>query len=378
MTTLRSAAIAVLGGGALLVAAGLACSSPLDVGGGQDPVVWTRDTDFTARSQPYVDGDLAVFAGPDEVIAVEPGSGDVRWRHDVSLPPEARGRGILTVTRLLADEERVFVPAWNAVALDRETGEVQWRFAPGDDFPSFRGSALTDTCLVTTGRHLYCLDPATGRQIWRAELGGQPFDPLVADGVVYVGTRDTVGDTNVLGAGPVAAVDLASGEVLWSFPVPDAPDPEPWKGGVVGKGDTIGDLFVVAGQNARVYGLDRATGEPRWTYVGPEPYNGGVVIVDDVVVVGGDALFAEGIHVGNGDRVWTRDVRGSVHSITAGPGVALTTSIGGALRTLDPDGEAVAYSLPVGRGTDTGATYHDGRIYYGGVDHLTAVRFRRP
>lgn len=219
---------------------------------------------------------------------------------------------------------------------------------------------------------------ATGRPIWRAELGGQPFDPLEADGVIYVGTRDTVGDSNALGAGPVAAVDLATGDVLWSFPVPDAPDPEPWKGGVVGRGDTVGDLFVVAGQNARVYGLDRATGQPRWTYVGPEPYAGGTVVVDGVAVVGGDALFAEGIDVGAGERVWQRDVRGSVTDVTEGPGVALTTSAGGALRALAESGQMAVYRLPVGRGTSTGATYHDGRVYYGGLEHVLAVRFLRP
>jgi outer membrane protein assembly factor BamB len=40
------------------------------------------------------------------------------------------------------------------------------------------------------GRHVHCLDAATGETVWTREIQGEVWSsPLVADGKVYVGTR---------------------------------------------------------------------------------------------------------------------------------------------------------------------------------------------
>jgi hypothetical protein len=56
--------------------------------------------------------------------------------------------------------------------------------------------------------------------VWRAPLDGRPSEPLVSDGVVYVGTDEIGGGPT--GSGRLYAIDLQTGEVLWELTGPGA------------------------------------------------------------------------------------------------------------------------------------------------------------
>ena len=122
----------------------------------------------------------------------------------------------------------VFVPGQDgsASALDLQTGAVRWRFATGGRL--FAPPTIADDrCYIgSCDGCIYCLEAATGRELWRYRVA--PMDRrimvygdlmstwpitggvLVQDGVVYAaaGILDVDGTY-------VAALDARSGQVKW-------------------------------------------------------------------------------------------------------------------------------------------------------------------
>ncbi|SEF18673.1 PQQ-binding-like beta-propeller repeat protein [Jiangella alba] len=87
--------------------------------------------------------------------------------------------------------------------------------------------------------------------------------PTIVDGIVYAGTRDENGDGNAA----LHAVDLATGERLWEYPVPSS---------IVGTPAVLGDTVFVGTLRAQLFAVDRHTGELVWqrdTEDAPEPNN---------------------------------------------------------------------------------------------------------
>ena len=173
-------------------------------------------------------------------------------------------------------------------------------------------------------------------------------------------------------AGHAIAVDANTGDVLWKHPIPDAPPPNPWDGGAVGRGDLTDDLLIVAGGNGRVYGLDRRTGEVAWEYQGTGPYNAAVVIIDDVAIVGSLSGHAEGIDTSSGRGLWRIGLGSSIRSVTRGHEVAIVNN--SPLEALTAGGDLVwRYGDPEFGGAVTPAEYHDGVVYFGSFEGFHAL-----
>jgi outer membrane protein assembly factor BamB len=58
-----------------------------------------------------------------------------------------------------------------AVALDRETGSIVWS---NNELKSGMTTLLLDgdRLIVSTGGHIFCLDPLTGQQLWYQPMAG--------------------------------------------------------------------------------------------------------------------------------------------------------------------------------------------------------------
>ena len=97
----------------------------------------------------------------------------------------------------------------------------------------------------STDGHLYAVDAATGKLLWRYETGGGGYSsPTVADGVVYVGSSSIDGHPY--------ALDAATGKLLWRYEA----------GGRVYSSPTVADGVVYVGSDdGHLYALDAATGE---------------------------------------------------------------------------------------------------------------------
>ncbi len=160
---------------------------------------------------------------------------------------------------------------------------VVWKRPIGNGFSSV---AVADGRVYVAAaegerEYAFCLDAATGKELWRADLGlrfpqgefgdGPRATPTVVDGKVYA----------VGGFGILQALDAASGKQLWSVDLPktfgaDVPrfgySPSPLvDGGLV--------LADAGGPEKSLVALDAGTGELKWSVAaGPAGYSSPIAV----------------------------------------------------------------------------------------------------
>jgi polyvinyl alcohol dehydrogenase (cytochrome) len=209
----------------------------------------------------------------------------------------------------------------SVVALDAKTGRIAWaaRSLPDDvstnfdhvdgpDYDFAQGPSLftteldgKPTALVGVGQKsgvYWALDPATGRPVWKTEvgpgsrLGGMMWGSASDGKRIYVSIGNAAhtpvaiaspaGGSQTTTGGFWAALDAATGAVLWR-----TPDPQ----GAIDVGAlTVGGGVVYAGslaqQRENMYALDAATGAMKWAYASGGSVAGGAAIVDGAVYWG--------------------------------------------------------------------------------------------
>lgn len=321
---------------------------------------------------------MAVFTdAQNQVVALDTRTGEVRWERELPLPARVRSIG-LPPANVVGLHDLIIVPGWHLFALDRETGEIRWVLRRSDVFTAMGRAAVANGRVYSVGGKLFAVDPETGRELWSTDLGALPFAPIVEGGVIYLGTRGVIGDDTTgivpLGAGPAVAVDAATGEVLWRFPIPNAPDTT-WLGGATRPGVVANGLFIIAAENGRVYGLDRETGEPVWTHVGAAPYTGGVVVLDGMAVTANERVV--GIDAATGELVWHTTPGSSVSDPLTKVGEEVVLVSVGSLYAYNSEGTRLWRYGGASNGgpiLTTAATVHDGVAYFGSIEGFHAVR----
>jgi polyvinyl alcohol dehydrogenase (cytochrome) len=208
----------------------------------------------------------------------------------------------------------------SVVALDMKTGHVAWA-APtlsgdvstnynhdGPDYDFAQGPVLFTTevdgrpiTLLGAGQKsgvYWALDPMTGRVMWKTEvgpgsgLGGMMWGSATDGRRIYVSFANgahaqitiasPTGETQTTTGGFWAALDAATGNILWK-----TPDPQ----GALDVGAlTVGNGVVYAGslapQGENMYALDAATGVPKWRFASGGSVAGGPSIVDGALYWG--------------------------------------------------------------------------------------------
>ncbi len=211
-------------------------------------ILWRAEFDVHQISGPAAFDDLAVITGNGhEVIFLDLATGEERVA--ASLPVD------VALAAPGCGEELVYVPcrAPTLLAVDRD-GDVRWRF---DVEGVLSGVQLNQTPLVvspyviasmSTGAVL-ALTQAEGRQAWESQVGprGTSLTTPVSDGRrVFVGARDGV-----------YALSLKDGVQQWVF-----------RTGVYVTAPPVvaDDVLCVAGNDRRLYGIDRRTGKLLWQH----------------------------------------------------------------------------------------------------------------
>lgn len=96
------------------------------------------------------------------------------------------------------------------VSLNPTSGEILWTFeTEGEVMPT--PAFFDNTVYITTGdRHLYAIDPDTGTEKWKLEIGHtvSMSSPNIKDGILYVGAGSPRPYT-------FSAVDLSEQELVW-------------------------------------------------------------------------------------------------------------------------------------------------------------------
>lgn len=186
------------------------------VNAGNGKVLWERETELPFSGGPAVDGQHVVLGSSDgDLVMLSVRDGAALW--NTRLDSE-----ILSVPRLAGANVLVHTLDDSVYALDLRTGEQRWKYSSPAPALTLRGSSTPviagDTAIVgISGGKLVNLELATGLPLWettvtpphgRSELeriSDIDADPIILDGIVYVATYN----------GDLAAIDLASGSVLW-------------------------------------------------------------------------------------------------------------------------------------------------------------------
>ncbi|MCE9531116.1 MAG: PQQ-binding-like beta-propeller repeat protein [Planctomycetes bacterium] len=177
-------------------------------------------------------------------------------------------------------------------------------------------------------RAIYCLNAATGDQVWRAALDINPWGGAAIEGDTVIVTSSTIAyDPKALkGAkGEIVALDLAKGTVLWKKEVP---------GGVLGCAAIANGLAVFTCSDGKVRAFSLKDGERRMLYDAKAP------------------IFAPPAVVG--DTVYAADLKGIVH--------AIDLKSGSAKWMLDLGNDPLVKSPGMVYG---GIMVHDGKLFLG-------------
>jgi outer membrane protein assembly factor BamB len=210
---------------------------------------------------------------------------------EVAWAFEQRERGAI-VSSPLVDGDRVYVAAIRDASfrstsgvvycLDRATGQELWHFDNGGGLQHMYSSpCLAQGCLyLGEGMHannlckFYCLDAATGRKRWHFETAGHiESSPCVADGKVFFGSGDD----------GVYCLDAATGARRWQFQAAVHVDASP---AVVGRRLYAGSGVSRSYRTTEVFCLDTDTGRPLWRVPTDLPVWGSPALAGDDVFFG--------------------------------------------------------------------------------------------
>lgn len=307
-TILRTAGIAVIGG-----LAGCAAPTSDDGAGGStgteggvsdadaslDTDAWPmfRGSDHNGGYNPHASG-----PGPEPSLAWAFETSDSIWSSPV-----------------VADE-RVYVGSYdgNLYAVDVEDGTETWRFETDDRIDGSPAVVDGTVYVGSFDRRVYAIDAETGAQEWAFETGGiVRSSPTVVDGVVYVGSHCRTTecarfyDEEFPETGFVHAIDAATGETRWSFPVEDEVLSSPAVGA---------ETVYVGSADETVYAIDRESGTERWQYDADQPVFGSPALDGDRLYVTSNRSLVHAVDATTGDREWTYDP--GVGVLTGSPAVA--------------------------------------------------------
>lgn len=201
------------------------------------------------------DGDDSLEIPPPEDDDASDSSDDDpdRWEHDatVSLGPAQDG--------VIYGIEDFQQGSGGVIALDVETGTVDWRYGETGGYTTFTEPTLADGIYVGFGDDafgsesgsLHALD-LDGEERFSIETASIYDPPVVADGTVFVAGDDQ----------RVRAVDPDAGDECWTTEIDDVG--EPASPSIVAVTDDW--LAVTEGETLRT--LEVETGEVRWQFAG--------------------------------------------------------------------------------------------------------------
>jgi outer membrane protein assembly factor BamB len=261
--------------------------------GAELPFPWGREGWDFYVSSPVIVGNLAIFAAGDgNIYALDAATGRERWRYAAGTlfrSSPAVGDGYVVVG---GADGYVY-----ALGLD---GKIRWRGETegatlssekeGFDRKTIQGSpAIADGKVYVGSRdaYLYAFDLRTGKRLWRV---GKPApwvvtSPVVWNGRIYYGSSD---------GQYVEAVDADSGKRVWFVRTPD---------NVIASPVLADSILYVADMSGNLFALDAATGAERWrTALGSRVFSTPVP-AEGALYVGCDDGAVYALHAGAGASV---------------------------------------------------------------------------
>ncbi|HEY5887997.1 MAG TPA: PQQ-binding-like beta-propeller repeat protein [Acidimicrobiales bacterium] len=305
--------------------------------------IWTTPLGGSVIGSVPVDGDALFASSGITVYRLDRATGDVQWETSADDHPFA----MISASPVVAD---------GVVVQGVASGEVTF---PQDDY-TFTGSVSGYD--VETGEQIWRLDTTPGDATAGAGVGVWSTAAVdVGRGLAFVGTGNTYEEPSAPLADSLLALDLRSGEIVWSraFTSPDVfsagapggPDADVGAAPMLWTSD--GRDLVGVGDKAGVFHtLDRESGDIVWeTTLTPGSSFGGVngssAFVDGTLVVSSNIGDPEtnaplntaqvfGLDAATGEIAWTTDLEGMVFApISTAPGLAFVGTTLGTFLVLD-------------------------------------------
>ncbi len=205
---------------------------------------------------------------------------------------------------------------------------VVWRERLGGGFSGIAVAGGRAYTMAAAGDAEYavCLDAATGKQIWRVKTG-EVFESSYGDGPRATPTVD--GDrVYALGStGPLVCLEAATGKQVWGVNVLEQLGGENLEYGLAASPAAFGPMLVVVGgkDGKAVAALDKATGKVLWT--GPSElagYSTPILVktggVEQIIVLLGK--FVVGLSPKDGREFWRQPWETTLDANVATPIVA--------------------------------------------------------
>ena len=236
---------------------------------------------------------------------------------------------------------------YDLLALDAFTGELLWTSPKGGGMssPVVAGGVVY---VGSNDRNIYALDTSTGDPLWQYTTGGLVYSsPAVAYGVVYAGSWDQ----------NFYALDANTGALLWNYTT----------GGEVRSSPAVVDGTVYFGsRDHRLYALDAHTGALLWNYT-----TGGEMLASSPAVAGGivyiqSAGTLHALDALEGTLLWSHPVPGSGDSSPAVVnGVVYIGTYDGNLYALDAVSGDLLWEYATGSAVRSSPSVANGVVYFG-------------
>ena len=259
----------------------------------QGPPLWPVDVTESFNTAPAVGANGLLYFGSwnHQVTAFDQKTGTVRWKF--------RAGDSINASPTLGPDGTVYVTSRdrNVYALDKATGAKKWQFDAGSPLgtrPTVSPSGLV--YVGTSGKQVVALDAKTGAKRWQQATQFAAASPTLGlHGTLYVS------------AGPLYALDSATGTIKWKKDLHTLPNQAP----TVGPAGTV----YVGTAEAEVLALDGATGETQWRFPTGDSLDYPIVRgPDDTLYVSARKLYALRT---NGQVRWERAGAGSAWSAPA-------------------------------------------------------------
>ena len=201
----------------------------------------------------FANGVLYVATGLAEVMALDPGTGEIRWRAPLGMP--ARGGLAVAGNKLLVPNVENHL-----IALSAEDGSRAWAFraSPVQALPLGLPSPAVEDDIAVAGfasGEIVALNVADGRVLWSESLGTTRGGVSIADiGAISALPVIDRGRVFAVGmAGAATSLDLRSGRRVWEREVGGSLTPS-----------VVGDWVFMIARGNQLMALERDNGRVRW------------------------------------------------------------------------------------------------------------------
>jgi len=242
-------------------------------------MVWETRIGNDMDSNPVMVGDRVYVGGEDQSIyCFEATTGKPIWRTPTagsveSSPCVAEGR-------VYAGSSRNTLYCCNA-----EDGKILWKFNTRGDTDSspvfYEGKIYVGCATGDTGErgHFYCLDAATGKQIWHVPFTRGIWATVALSpelGRLYIGANN----------GILYALNMADGATVWKRTLGN----RIWSSAAVTDG-----CILIAIRDGRLWCLEEKTGEPLWVFDDGFDIDATPLVAGGMIVIGSQNGWVYGI-----------------------------------------------------------------------------------